>query len=701
MLSKPNSEIQRIIDKLQQSRKLKEEALYDEAIEDLTALASGQTAINDQISKEVLLYTLTSEALIILQQDKIIDCTPNLRDIIQMECNEFMNNSFLGLIHPEDRERTAALIKAKDAELTKCRMLRKDKSTVHIEMSIYFAKAAGKTVVLLRDITDHKLLEDQLRESENKFRNLANTTSVAIMIYQGEKWVYANPAAERISGYTLNQLKEIEYWEFVAPEYQDMIRNRGKQRQQGEDVPSGYEFQIIAKDGKRKWVYLEGKLTIYNGKPAGLISILEITHIKNVELNLKEKNEALQIADKQLQENNKILNELNQQLKKQNTKLQKAKEKAEESDRLKSAFLANMSHEIRTPMNAIMGFAEILSETEVSTETQMEFGKTIYSRSQHLLQIINDIVDISKIEANLLNIQKSHFDINQMLDELHATFIPMLRKRNKSHIDLKLIKPVAGKFPIYTDHSRLEQILTNLISNAIKFTDQGSISIGYEKPQNDILEFYVNDTGSGIKPSEINKIFDRFVMATNAVNDKNEGTGLGLAISKSLAELLGGRIWIAQTSETGTSFHFTINICEKEKARQNADKPEETKPQAMKHTKILLVEDDQGSIKFMRTILEDKGADLTICQKGQDAIKKIAQGAHFDIILMDIRLPDMSGLEVTKTIKSSVNIPIIAQTAYALNEDRDKALKAGCDDYIPKPIDIEKLIQLIKKHTTK
>jgi len=701
MLSKPNSEIQRIIDKLQQSRKLKEEALYDEAIEDLTALASGQTAINDQISKEVLLYTLTSEALIILQQDKIIDCTPNLRDIIQMECNEFMNNSFLGLIHPEDRERTAALIKAKDAELTKCRMLRKDKSTVHIEMSIYFAKAAGKTVVLLRDITDHKLLEDQLRESENKFRNLANTTSVAIMIYQGEKWVYANPAAERISGYTLNQLKEIEYWEFVAPEYQDMIRNRGKQRQQGEDVPSGYEFQIIAKDGKRKWVYLEGKLTIYNGKPAGLISILEITHIKNVELNLKEKNEALQIADKQLQENNKILNELNQQLKKQNTKLQKAKEKAEESDRLKSAFLANMSHEIRTPMNAIMGFAEILSETEVSTETQMEFGKTIYSRSQHLLQIINDIVDISKIEANLLNIQKSHFDINQMLDELYATFIPMLRKRNKSHIDLKLIKPVAGKFPIYTDHSRLEQILTNLISNAIKFTDQGSISIGYEKPQNDILEFYVNDTGSGIKPSEINKIFDRFVMATNAVNDKNEGTGLGLAISKSLAELLGGRIWIAQTSETGTSFHFTINICEKEKARQNADKPEETKPQAMKHTKILLVEDDQGSIKFMRTILEDKGADLTICQKGQDAIKKIAQGAHFDIILMDIRLPDMSGLEVTKTIKSSVNIPIIAQTAYALNEDRDKALKAGCDDYIPKPIDIEKLIQLIKKHTTK
>ncbi|WP_462281609.1 PAS domain-containing hybrid sensor histidine kinase/response regulator [Salinivirga cyanobacteriivorans] len=700
MLSNPNSEIKRIIDKLQQSKKLKEEALYDEAIQDLKALAQGESDTNNQSSKEALLYTLTSEALIILKGDKIIDCTPNLRDMIQMECNEFMNNSFLGLIHPEDRDRTKTLLKNKDTKLTKCRILRKDKSTVHIEMSIHFAIVEGKTVILLRDITDHVLLEDQLRESENKFRNLANTTSVAIMIYQGEKWVYANPAAERISGYTLNELKEIEYWEFVAPEYQDMIRNRGKQRQQGEDVPSGYEFQIIAKDGKRKWVYLEGKLTIYNGQPAGLISIIEITHIKNVELNLKEKNEALQIADKQLQDKNKILNELNQQLKKQNIKLQKAKEKAEESDRLKSAFLANMSHEIRTPMNAIMGFAEILSETEVSTESQMEFGKTIYSRSQHLLQIINDIVDISKIEANLLNIQKSHFDINQMLDELHETFIPILRKRNKSHIDLKLIKSIAGKFVIYTDHNRLEQILTNLISNATKFTNQGSISIGYEKPINDILEFYVSDTGSGIKPSEINKIFDRFVMATNAVNDKNEGTGLGLAISKSLAELLGGRIWIAQTSEKGTSFHFTISICEKEKDRQNSDKPEETRLQAMKHTKILLVEDDEGSIKFMRTILEDKGADLTICQKGQDAIEKIAQGAHFDIILMDIRLPDMSGLEVTKTIKSLVNIPIIAQTAYALNEDRDKALQAGCDDYIPKPIDIEKLIQLIKKHTS-
>ncbi|ALO14548.1 Aerobic respiration control sensor protein ArcB [Salinivirga cyanobacteriivorans] len=700
MLSNHNSEIKRIIDKLQQSKKLKEEALYDEAIQDLKALAPGESDTNNQNSKEALLYTLTSEALIILKGDKIIDCTPNLRDMIQMECNEFMNNSFLGLIHPENRDRTKTLLKNKDTKLTKCRMLRKDKSTVHIEMSIHFAIVEGKTVILLRDITDHVLLEDQLRESENKFRNLANTTSVAIMIYQGEKWAYANPAAERISGYTLNELKEIEYWKFVAPEYQDMVRNRGKQRQQGEDVPSGYEFQIIAKDGKRKWVYLEGKLTIYNGQPAGLISIIEITHIKNVELNLKEKNEALQVADKQLQDKNKILNELNQQLKKQNIKLQKAKEKAEESDRLKSAFLANMSHEIRTPMNAIMGFAEILSETEVSTESQMEFGKTIYSRSQHLLQIINDIVDISKIEANLLNIQKSHFDINQMLDELHETFIPILRKRNKSHIDLKLIKSIAGKFPIYTDHNRLEQILTNLISNAIKFTNQGSISIGYEKPINDILEFYVSDTGSGIKPSEINKIFDRFVMATNAVNDKNEGTGLGLAISKSLAELLGGRIWIAQTSEKGTSFHFTISICEKEKDRQSSDKPEETRLQAMKHTKILLVEDDEGSIKFMRTILEDKGADLTICQKGQDAIEKIAQGAHFDIILMDIRLPDMSGLEVTKTIKPLVNIPIIAQTAYALNEDRDKALQAGCDDYIPKPIDIEKLIQLIKKHTS-
>ncbi len=698
MASKPK--IQTIIEKLQKSKTPEGYALLNEAIEDLKQLDTDKTGFSNQISKEKLLYTFTHESLVIIHDGKIADCTPSLQNFIQMKCNEFVNRSFTSLLHPEDRSKIEAILKSQEQAETKCRMLRKDKSFAYVEMNIHTSKTDSQTIILLRDITDHKLLEDQLRESENKFRNLANTTSVAIMIYQGDKWVYANPAAERISGYTLQELKKMKFWSFVSPEYQGMIKNRGQQRQGGEEVPSGYEFQIIAKDGKPKWVYLEGKLTIFNGKPAGLISIIDITHLKSVELNLKEKNKALRVADQQLKESNKKLNKLNKQLQEQNTKLQKAKEKAEESDRLKSAFLANMSHEIRTPMNAIMGFAEILSETEVDPDTQKEFGKTIYSRSQHLLQIINDIVDISKIEANLLNIQKDEFDLNELLDELRNSFLPVLKKRNKKNVRLDLQKPVDNEFLVYSDKNRLEQILTNLISNALKFTDHGSISIGYEKPVNNILEFFVNDTGSGIDKSEISKIFDRFVMANNAVNQKNEGTGLGLAISKSLAELLGGRIWIANTSEKGTSFHFTINIDKKKSKCTAQTESESTKGQTIKHTKVLLVEDDEGSIKLMRAMLEEKGAKLTICQTGQEAIEKIKQKNDYDIILMDIRLPDINGLEVAKIIKATADTPIIAQTAYALNEDRDKALHAGCDDYIPKPIDIDKLIQLIKKHTS-
>jgi signal transduction histidine kinase/CheY-like chemotaxis protein len=441
-------------------------------------------------------------------------------------------------------------------------------------------------------------------------------------------------------------------------------------------------------------------LTLYNGKPAGLISIIEITQMKIVEFNLQHKNLKLEEAEKQLQFSNDQLNRVNVQLQEQNAILKVAKDRAEESDRLKSAFLANMSHEIRTPMNAIMGFAEILADADVLLEEQKEYGQTIYSRAQHLLQIINDIVDISKIEANLLSIHKSTFDINTLLNDIRKLFVSVLKGKDKTQVEIEVQNP-DGKQPllIHTDKHRLEQVLSNLIDNAIKFTDSGCISFGYDLQANGTMEFFVADTGSGIPPSETEKIFDRFVMAQNAVNDKHEGTGLGLAISKSLTKLLGGGIWIESSTDKGTVFRFRIQIDNLKEDQKVIDENTESNHDVLFNKNILIVEDDKWSANYMETILLDKKVNTYVCNTGEQGIAFLQSGEPCDLVLLDIKLPGISGLETVAKMKSlKPQIPIIAQTAYALNEDRDKTLAAGCDDYMAKPINSNKLIELIVKY---
>ena len=644
-----------------------------------------------------LLYNITSEALIIIEKDIIIHCMDSFEKITGFNENELIGHTFLKTVHPSDQACISDFINDKTNTIEKYNGVRKDNTPYYAEITAHkIQDEKNKKYLLIRDISVRHRLEQKLRESETKFRNLANTTSVAIMIYQGEYWAYANPAAERISGYKEEELKKLKYWSIVAPEYRDLILQRGKQRQDGEDVPSGYEFKIISKDGKEKWVLLEGKLTIFNGKPAGLISIIDITHIKQIELNLKEKNKALLEKDKLLEQSNKKLSELNIELQERNTALLVAKEKAEESDRLKSAFLANMSHEIRTPMNAIMGFAELLTESENISENEIEFANTIYQRSQHLLQIINDIVDISKIEANLLTITKSEFELNTFLNELRSSFEQLLHRNGKNNIEI-IISTQSPQKQIYTDKIRLEQILTNLVGNAIKFTNEGSITIAYKDLQKNKIQFTVTDTGRGIPNNQQDKIFGRFVMANDGTTDKQEGTGLGLAIAKSLSEILGGNIWINTAYKNGASFHFTIQN-EKSKEESISPEPEKNNTKCLLDDKvILLIEDDIWNASYLHNFLSEKCAEVITCKSAEDGILELESQKQIDLILLDIKLPGMNGFTALPLLKSKRNIPVIAQTAYAFNEDRLKALAAGFDDYISKPIDGNQLLEVVLK----
>ncbi len=381
--------------------------------------------------------------------------------------------------------------------------------------------------------------------------------------------------------------------------------------------------------------------------------------------------------------------------------LLEAKEKAEESDRLKSAFLAKMSHEIRTPMNGIMGFSEMLQEKEFSKDERDKFLNIIHSRTHHLLNIINDLVDVSKIEANQLTLNFQQFCLNDVMKELYRVYKNQLNTEEKSHIELKVNASLDhdNSF-IYSDPSRFRQIMDNLLNNAIKFTHEGSIEFGYELTSEDQLLFYVKDTGIGIPIDQQKQIFERFRQADDTTSRAYEGTGLGLTISKNLVELMGGEFWMDSKEGEGSVFYFTLP-CETQQTAGKEEVKEEVPDETEGEDKTLLViEDDPTSLEYMKALLEPGGFNIVACTTGKEGYEAFLNNSEIDLILMDIKLPDTTGLELTRKIRSSAHhsdVPIIAQTAYAMSEDARKSLDAGCDDYISKPIDKKKLLAKMYK----
>ena len=391
-----------------------------------------------------------------------------------------------------------------------------------------------------------------------------------------------------------------------------------------------------------------------------------------------------------LKENEKLLL-------KQNKELQKAKEKAEENNRLKSAFLANMSHEIRTPMNGILGFSELLKTPNLSNERQKKYIEVVEKSGRRLLTTINDIIDVSKIESGLVRVNISEVSINEQLDELLSFF-----KNDAAEKGIAL--NIKNKLPenesiINTDSHKIYGILSNLIKNAIKFTNKGSIEFG-NISKNGNVEFFVKDTGIGIPKNRQPFIFDRFVQAD--IEDKlvHEGSGLGLAIVKSYVEMLGGEIWFESEEGKGSQFFVTI-------PRSNSfDIKNEPKDNNValntnsktKNLKILIVEDDEFSKIYLEEILQSVSKNILYASNGIKALELVKINTDIDVILMDIKLPGIDGFKLTKQIREfNKEIIIIAQTAYAQHYDKNKAIEVGCNDYLSKPISKEILLKTMNK----
>lgn len=377
----------------------------------------------------------------------------------------------------------------------------------------------------------------------------------------------------------------------------------------------------------------------------------------------------------------------------------KAKEKAEESDRLKSAFLANMSHEIRTPMNAIVGFSSLMGNRGKTREELDVYIDIIIKSGNHLLSLINDIIDISKIEANQVKAVNAPTNINALMHELYFFFQSQIVAEQKHQVQI-FFNPTESNIYANTDETRLRQILINLIGNAVKFTTKGFVEYGYQLQPDKIL-FYVKDTGIGIEIEKQSIIFDRFTQASETTEKFFGGSGLGLFIAKKCVEMLGGTIWVNSIPEKGTTFYFTIdyNKCEMPK-EERAIVPEQSLSFSGEH--ILIAEDDEINYQYLTEIFSSYNLKISRTKSGKETLDFILKNPELKLVLMDIQMPEMNGWEITRALRNVGNkIPIIAQTAYAFDSDRLESYNSGCNDFLSKPVKLNELLSLIYFHLNK
>jgi len=392
---------------------------------------------------------------------------------------------------------------------------------------------------------------------------------------------------------------------------------------------------------------------------------------------------------------------LEKTVEKRTKELVKAKEQAEESDRLKSAFLANMSHEIRTPMNGILGFAGLLKEPDLTGETQQEYIKIIEKSGDRMLNIINDIIDISKIEANLIDVNISDSNLNEKMEFIYNFFKPQVEEKGMRFLLRNTL--TAKEANIRTDNEKVYSILTNLVKNAIKYSKKGTIEFGYIKKDN-TLEFFVKDTGIGIPKDRQKAIFERFVQADITDKMARQGAGLGLSISKAYVELLGGKIWVESKEGTGSTFYFTLPYNPESGERKDFGKIalSRDKMTEIKKLKIIVAEDDETSEKLISITVNELCREMITARNGNEAVEMCRMNPDTDLILMDIQMPEMDGYEATRQIRQfNKDIIIIAQTAFGLTGDREKAIEAGCNDYIRKPVNKDELLAIIRKNFNK
>jgi PAS domain S-box-containing protein len=628
----------------------------------------------EKLAKEkyIELYNFAPTGYFTLSREgKIIELNLFATQILGKE-RSFLKEQFFGNFVSDDTKSIfnhflEQVFKSKTKQICDVTLLTDSDLPKYVYISGIVIKNAEQCLITINDITERKHAENVLHESEEKYSRvfMFSPYSITITSIEESKFIEVNDAFTRISGFTreeglANSAVGLNIW--VDIEEQKWVESI---LLDGKDV-TGKEFLFRKKNGEIITGLFSAKIIKINNKQCVLSSVNDITEIKQTE-----------------------------------SELIKAKNKAEESDHLKSAFLANMSHEIRTPLNGILGFAELLKEPNISSDDQQDYIQTIQISGARMLNTINSIVDVSKIESGLTKVDIKDTNINEKIEFTYKFF--------KQEVEIKGLQFLfknglpTNEAIIKTDNEKIYAILTNLVRNAIKFTFDGSIEFGYEK-KGEYLEFYVKDTGIGIPQKQQQLIFERFRQGSESYNRGYEGSGLGLSICKSYVEMLGGKIWVESDEGKGSTFYFTIpyNAVSEEKIELLYDVSAEHKEIQIKNLKILIVEDDEISYSILARTIRKISKEVLHAITGVQAVEICRNNPDLDLVLMDIRMSNMDGMEATRQIRQfNKDVIIIAQTAYAFAGDSEKAIEAGCNDYISKPINKTLLYELIKKRCNK
>ena len=613
-------------------------------------------SITEQISEVVFVNNSIGE---------ITYVSPIVEKVAGYKPEELLGHAFFEYLADEEIPGAIAIYTdAMERQLTnqilEFKYKKKDGTLFQAEIHSQFFNDNGSSGVigLLRDISERKLVENQLIKLSTV---VEQSPAVVVITDPLGNIEYVNPAFTELTGYSIEEAKGNN-----PRILQSGLTSESVFKNLWETILSGRiwrgEFQNKKKNGELFW------------ETAVISAIIDkngvITNFVAVKEDITEQKTYL-------------------------TELIAAKEKAEESDHLKSAFLANISHEIRTPMNGILGFSELLKEPHLSGEEQSEFIDLIQQSGHRMLNLINDLIDISRIDAEETKVEISETPLNKLLQDIHAFFKPNALSKGLHLTYTTGLSDSASL--IKTDSGKLHQIFINLVNNALKFTTKGGIDFGYTK-QDDNLEFYVIDTGIGIPDDMKNKVFDRFRQVDNTLTRGYEGAGLGLSITKAFVSMLGGTIRVESIDGTGTTFSFTLPYnpvnatISSSPALQDAKAPEILTPLC-----ILIAEDDEVSTVLLQRNLKGENFNILYAVNGWEAVELVQHHHEINLVLMDIKMPVMNGFEATRLIKQQrPDLPVIAQTAFTSKEDKEKAKEAGCDSFITKPIRKSALLELIQ-----
>ena len=515
-------------------------------------------------------------------------------------------------------------------------------------------------MLIFTDVSSYKETEKALKESEEKYRRLLQTSPDAIVVSDKDgRLLFVSDKTFTLFGYEPDfPYQGIPLYEFVSPEHKSAVKIALQDLKKGSGTYKDGEYTLLRKDGSVFFAEINSAiLNGCNGEANGIISVIrDVTQRKIIE---KE--------------------------------LMRSKNKAEEADRLKTAFLSNMSHEIRTPMNAIVGFAELLTDPDLTEDKKLEYIGIIKSHGDSLLHLIDDILDLAKIEAGQLKIRKATFNLHEIIREVLAAFQEQLYSLGKTDIELRTKFYPSCPESLHTDPGRLRQILNNLLSNAVKFTHQGYIEVGIHTQttsNQEFIVFYVEDSGIGMDPEKIPLIFDRFTQIDDSNARHYPGTGLGLAITRNIAQLLGGFITVDSQKNIGSRFSVFLPNEQNHQTNQIMSPGIESKNIPDWSTKsIVLAEDEPANLYYLQEILQKTGITVYPAVNGEEAVRLCRLHPEMDLVLMDIKMPVMDGFTATRLIKQfRPDIPVIAQTAYAMHDDEERCLREGCDAYIAKPV---------------